>query len=73
MIHKADYVSESWIKKYGRLGRSQGCPALPQELSKDIIDDIKDKTVVFAYFSDTKYLKASKFLDLNLIVTPNER
>lgn len=72
VIHKADYVSESWIKKYGRLGRSQGCPALPQELSKDIIDTIKDKTVVFAYFSDTEYLKASQFLDINLILNTQQ-
>lgn len=72
VIHKADYVSEGWIKKYGRLGRSQGCPALPKELSEDIINTIKDRTVVFAYFSDTKYLKASRFLDISLILSSDD-
>lgn len=65
VIHNADYVSEAWIKKYGRLGRSQGCPALPVELGKKIIDVVKNKTVIFAYADDTRYLETSSVLDIN--------
>jgi hypothetical protein len=63
VIHNAEYVSEAWIQKYGRLGRSQGCPALPIALGKKIIDVVKNKTVVFAYFNDEQYLQTSAVLD----------
>jgi hypothetical protein len=49
VIHGADYVSNTFIKNNKRLGRSQGCPALPEELSKAIIDVIKDKSCLFIY------------------------
>lgn len=49
VIHGADYVSDVFIKNNKRLGRSQGCPALPEELSKAIIDVIKDKSCFFIY------------------------
>ncbi|HYF68975.1 MAG TPA: murein L,D-transpeptidase catalytic domain family protein [Ohtaekwangia sp.] len=65
VMHAADYVSEAWIEKYGRLGRSQGCPALPNELSRKVIDTIKDKTMIFAYFKDDAYFEASAYLDLD--------
>lgn len=62
VIHSADYVSESYIKNNGRLGRSYGCPALPPKLSKRIIQDIKGGSLVFAYYNDTRYLNSSRFL-----------
>lgn len=68
VIHGADYVSESWIQKYGRLGRSQGCPALPAELSREIIDTIKNGSLIFAYFNDKNYLKSSVYLDLHTYI-----
>lgn len=68
VIHSAKYVSEYWINRYGRLGRSQGCPALPVELSKTIIDSIKNKTVVFGYFNDENYLKSSTYLDFEKMI-----
>ena len=49
VMHAADYVSNSFIKNNNRLGRSQGCPAVPVELSKDIISVIKDKSCFFIY------------------------
>ncbi|MEJ7646344.1 MAG: murein L,D-transpeptidase catalytic domain family protein [Chryseolinea sp.] len=65
VMHNAEYVSESWIKKYGRLGRSQGCPALPVEIGKKVIDVVKNKTVIFAYYNDETYLQTSPYLNLS--------
>jgi hypothetical protein len=65
VMHEANYVSESWIRKYGRLGRSQGCPALPKEISRKVIDTIKDKTLIFAYFDDSEYLANSTHLNID--------
>ena len=49
VMHAADYVSNSFIKNNHRLGRSLGCPAVPVELSKEIISVIKDKSCFFIY------------------------
>ncbi len=49
VMHGADYVAESFIKKHNRLGRSLGCPAIPNLLTKDIINTIKDKSCLFIY------------------------
>ncbi|HTE29835.1 MAG TPA: murein L,D-transpeptidase catalytic domain family protein [Chryseolinea sp.] len=63
VMHNAEYVSENWIKKYGRLGRSQGCPALPVDIGKHVIETLKNKTAIFAYFNDAHYLASSPFLN----------
>lgn len=47
VIHGASYVSEDFINKHGRLGRSHGCPAVPVELNKTVINLIKDKTCLY--------------------------
>jgi len=62
VIHGADYVSEEFIRKYGRLGRSWGCPALPADLSKEIIDKISDGSCLFIYADDNFYRENSVFL-----------
>jgi hypothetical protein len=49
VIHAADYVNPDIVKSLGRLGRSLGCPALSPAMAPQIIDLIKDGTVVFAY------------------------
>lgn len=63
VIHGASYVSESFIKQFGFLGRTLGCPAVPVEYSQKIIDTIKNGTVVFVIGNDQNYFKFSKILN----------
>jgi L,D-transpeptidase catalytic domain len=65
VIHGAGYVSESMINEQGFIGRSQGCPAVPERLHKPIIDKIKNGTCLFIYGADKKYLAHSKLLKVN--------
>jgi hypothetical protein len=62
VIHSADYVTEKYLERNGRLGRSYGCPALPHEDYAEIIDVIKEGTTLFIYYEDKKYLSSSKLL-----------
>ncbi|AHJ97666.1 murein L,D-transpeptidase catalytic domain family protein [Hymenobacter swuensis] len=48
VVHGAEYVSQEFIRQHGRLGRSQGCPALPVAQTPGIIRSIKGGTVLFA-------------------------
>jgi hypothetical protein len=60
VIHGATYVSPEFIKKYRRLGRSWGCPALPEAVNKQIIDLIKEGSCLLIYAEDPEYFKQSK-------------
>ncbi|MCP4347210.1 MAG: murein L,D-transpeptidase catalytic domain family protein [Desulfobacterales bacterium] len=63
VIHGAGYVSKSFIKKYKRLGRSWGCPALPVQITKPVIDAIKDGTCLYIYADDKAYLTRSNYVE----------
>ena len=62
VVHGADYVSKNFINQENRLGRSQGCPALPVGLSKKIIEVIKNKSCLFIYSASSGYEKKSKLI-----------
>lgn len=66
VFHGASYVSMRYIEKNGRLGRSFGCPALPLESSRQIIDSIKDNSCVFIYAPDAQYFSRTDLINPNL-------
>ncbi len=63
IIHGADYATEDFIKKNGRLGRSFGCPSLPPDLIKPVAESIKDGTCLFIYKHDDNYIRKSSVLN----------
>lgn len=65
VMHAADYVNERMIHSKGWIGRSWGCPALPEVLNKPIIDKIKNGTCLFIFGTDKKYLLRSAMLREN--------
>jgi hypothetical protein len=54
VLHGADYVNNDIIKAQGFLGRSFGCPAVPEQSCKKIIDYIKNGSCLFIYHSKYK-------------------
>lgn len=63
IIHAAEYASENFIKKHGRLGRSYGCPSLPPDMNKPIIETIKGGTCLFLYNPNKEYIGKSALLN----------
>jgi hypothetical protein len=63
VVHGADYVSANFIKNYGRLGRSLGCPAVPEKLSKELIESIKGGSCFFISVPDKSYTSNSQIIN----------
>ena len=64
VIHGADYAEPDFIKRVGRLGRSYGCPAVPNKIAKELIHKIKGKSVVYIHKNDKNYLENSDYLSV---------
>jgi hypothetical protein len=63
VIHGAAYVDESRARNGVFMGRSFGCPAVPQKESETIITTIKNGTCLFIYHPGKTYLLGSKILN----------
>lgn len=63
VIHGADYIGEQRLKQSSFMGRSYGCPAVPQQESAALINTIKNGTCLFIYYPDKYYLAGSKILN----------
>ena len=63
VIHSAAYADEEIVSRQGFIGRSQGCPALPQNIAKNVINTIKNGSCLFLYSADKNYTINSKILN----------
>jgi hypothetical protein len=63
VMHSASYVDEEIVARQGYIGRSQGCPALPGNIYKDVIEKIKNGSCLFLYSPDKYYTTHSKILN----------
>lgn len=62
VMHGADYVSEDFIRRTGRLGRSLGCPAISMADHQNLIGLLNGGAGLFLYYPDAKYLSTSTLL-----------
>ena len=68
VMHSAYYANKNFAEKYGRLGRSKGCLALPTDLNSKIIHLISDGVVLYVHtnFDENKKYDFSKLLSIYL-------
>lgn len=62
VVHGADYIGDNRVGT-SYMGRSFGCPAVPQEQASKVIDLIKNGTCLFIYHPNANYLHGSKILN----------
>jgi hypothetical protein len=64
VVHGAKYASAEFMNNNDNvLGRSYGCPALPEKEAEEIINTIKEGSCFYIYASDKQYPKRSKILN----------
>lgn len=64
VIHGADYVAPDWGQKYGRMGRSLGCPAVQLEVIRLVVDQLENGQYLFAWhpqLAEDRYLSCATF------------
>jgi len=49
VMHGAPYVSDDFVRRAGRLGRSHGCPAVRLEIARELIDLVKGRSLLYAW------------------------
>jgi hypothetical protein len=62
VVHGASYANPEFARANGMLGRSLGCPAVPQKRAQEFIDLVKEGTCFFIYAEDPGYLRTSSLI-----------
>ena len=62
VLHGANYVNQDYVRKYGMIGRSWGCPAIDNSQVKTTVNTLKSGSIIVAYFKDNQWLSKSNYL-----------
>ena len=62
VIHSAAYADPGVVPSLGRLGRSEGCPAVRPAVAPELIRTLSRGSYVFAYYPQQDWLSLSRFL-----------
>ncbi len=71
VMHGAAYVNARVVQRFGKLGRSWGCPAVDRAVLPRILEHIKEGTALFAYYPDPRWLRQSRFLQCEANLAAN--
>ncbi len=61
VMHGAGYVTGEVARRFGRVGRSWGCPAVDPAVNRPLIDTIRGGNAVFAWYPDHRWLADSPY------------
>lgn len=62
VVHGANYVSQNYVRRIGRLGRSWGCFVLDPRDVQGVINEIKGGGVIISYYPDKNWLSHSQYI-----------
>jgi hypothetical protein len=62
VVHAAEYVTRDRADDQ-MVGRSWGCPAVRPKIARQLIDAIKEGSVLWIYYPHDEWLEESEFLD----------
>ena len=72
VIHGANYVSDHFVQRDERIGRSFGCPAVDARVNKQLVNTLKGGSCLFIYHSNGYYQSNSHLFNAELYLPLDE-
>lgn len=72
VLHGSNFVNARVVEERGKIGNSLGCPAVPNDQRKQIIDAIKGGSCFFINHPDSWYTRTSAILNSRFDLTPQQ-
>jgi hypothetical protein len=63
VVHGSDYIGDNFFRMSNCMGRSFGCPVVPEKYNQQLINTIKNGSCLFIYHPNKNYLTGSKLLN----------